>query len=219
MKTLSRLIHFLVFAMLALPISACQPTVTTGSEQIFRLDVPVPEVNIPTEITLQLAAGAGTLALDGGATSLMQGDITYNAAEYEPEMTNGDGALLISQKGPRGLFLKGNPDLINNWHLQLGEAPMNLLISLDTGNYTVEFAESLPADLNIELNADVGNVDLVFARGLTAQVILGEGGNLKVKAEGDWTESGNGYMLGSGNPEITITVVEMTIGNLTLNSK
>jgi hypothetical protein len=193
--------------------------VTTGLEQTLRLDVPVPEVNIPIEITLELAAGAGTLALDGGATSLMQGDITYNAAEYEPEMTNRDGALLISQKGPRGLFLKGNPDLINNWHLQLGEAPMNLLISLDTGNYIVEFAESLPADLNVELKADVGNVDLVFAHGMTAQVMLGESGNLKVKAQGDWTKSGHGYMLGGGNPEITITVVEMTIGNLTLDSK
>jgi hypothetical protein len=219
MKTNADLIPFLVFAMLALLISACQPTVTTGSEQIFHLDVPVPEVNIPTEITLQLAAGAGTLALDGGAASLMQGDIMYNAAEYEPEMTNGDGALLISQKGPRGLFLKGNPDLINNWDLQLGEGAMSLIISLDTGNYTVEFAESLPADLNVELKADVGNVDLIFAPGVTAQVILGEGGNPKVKAEGDWTKSGNAYTLGAGNPEITITVVELTLGNLTLDGK
>jgi hypothetical protein len=172
-----------------------------------------------TEITLQLAAGAGTLALRGGAASLMQGDITYNAAEYEPEITNGDGAVLVSQKGPRGLFLKGNPDLINSWDLKFGEAPMSLIISLDTGNYTVEFAESLPANLNVELKADVGNVDLVFARGLTAQVILGEGGNLKVKAQGDWKHSGNTYTLGDGTIGITITVVEMTIGNLTLGSK
>jgi hypothetical protein len=219
MKTLSRLIPFLIFTTLALLISACQSTVTAGSDHTFLVDVPSPEGNIPTEITLQLAAGAGTLALDGGAASLMQGDITYNAAEYEPDMTNGDSALLISQKGPRGLFLKGNPDLINNWDLQLGEAPMNLIISLDTGNYTVEFAESLPANLNVELKADVGNVDLVFAPGLSAQVILGEGGNPKVKAQGDWTKSGNGYLLGAGSPKITITVVEMTIGNLTLNSR
>jgi uncharacterized protein (DUF2141 family) len=219
MNRYSRLTPFLVFATLALLISACQPTVTTGSEQIFPLDVPSSEANIPTEITLQLAAGAGALALHGGAASLMQGDITYNATEYEPEITNGEGAVLVSQKGPRGLFLKGNPDLINSWDLKLGEEPMSLMISLDTGNYTVEFAESLPANLNVELKADVGNVDLVFARGLTAQVILGEGGNLKVKAQGDWTKSGNAYMLGAGTTGITITVVEMTIGNLTLNSK
>jgi hypothetical protein len=219
MKTLSRLIPFLIFTTLALLISACQPTVTTGSEHTFLVDVPSPEVNIPTEITLQLAAGAGTLALDGGATSLLQGDITYNAAEYEPQMTNGDGAVLVSQKGPRGLFLKGNPDLINNWDLKLGGEPMSLTISLDTGNYIVEFADSLPADLSVELKADVGNVDLVFAPGVSTQVILGEGGNPKVKTQGDWTKSGNAYTLGAGNPEITITVVEMTIGNLTLNSK
>ena len=219
MNRYSRLTPFLIFAMLALLISACQPTVATGSEQIFPLDVPSSEVDMPTEITLQLAAGAGTLALHGGAASLMQGNITYNAAEYEPQMTNGGGAVLVSQKGPRGLFLKGNPDLINSWDLKLGEEPMSLIISLDTGNYIVEFAESLPANLNVELKADVGNVDLVFARGLTAQVNLDEGGNLKVKTQGDWTKSGNGYMLGAGNPEITVTVVEMTIGNLTLNTK
>ena len=219
MNRYSRLTPLLVFAMLALLISACQPTVTTGSEHVFPLDVPSSEVNTPTEITLQLAAGAGTLALDGGAASLMQGNITYNAAEYEPEITNGDGAVLVSQKGPRGLFLKGNPDLINSWDLKLGEESMSLVISLDTGNYTVKFAESLPANLNVELKADVGNVDLVFARGLTAQVILDEDGNLKVKAQGDWTKSGNTYMLGTGATGITITVVEMTIGNLTLISK
>ena len=80
--------------------SACKPKVVIGPEQLFRVDVPYTETDNAMNVTLDMAVHQGTLALAGGGEGLIQGAITYNAAGYEPQLTNGDGSLLISQTEP-----------------------------------------------------------------------------------------------------------------------
>jgi hypothetical protein len=125
---------------------------------------------------------------------LIQGGITYNAAEYEPQMTNGDWSLLISQTepGPKSVVVSVQNDVINQWDLILGDAPMNFEIRLENGEYTVEFAHSLPPDVNVTVNAGVGKVNLILDPGLATQVIIGEHTDLlEVTARGDWTQTGD----------------------------
>jgi hypothetical protein len=206
---------------LALMVSACKPKLVIGPEQTFTLDVPCPESSSAINVTLEMAVPQGMLNLSGGAEGLIQGAITYNAAEYEPQMTNGDGTLLIRQAepGPKLVVVSVQNNLINKWDLRLSDTPMNFEIHLENGEYTVELAKSLTADFNATLNAGMGNVDLIIDPNLTARIIVGEKTNLlDVKTRGDWTQTGDTYETVAGSTALTITV-NMRGGTLTLDNK
>jgi hypothetical protein len=221
MSQLRRLTAFIVVTILALIVTACKPRLDIGPEQTFAVDVPSPASSNATNVTLEMAVPQGTLALAGVAKGLIQGDITYNAAEYEPQMTNTDGALLIrqAQPGPKSVVVSVQNNLINQWDLRMGDAPINFEIHLENGEYTIAFAESLPADFNAAVNAGIGNVDLIVDPSLGASIIIGEKTDLlDVKTRGDWTQTGDRYETGAGSTALTITV-NMRGGTLTLDNK
>jgi len=202
-------------------VSACKPRIVIGPEQTFTVDVPRLETDNATNVTLEMAVPQGTLALAGGAEGLIRGAISYNAAEYEPQMTNADGALLIRQAepGPKSVVVTVQTNLINHWDLRLGNAPMNFEIRFQNGEYTIEFAKSMPADFNATVNAGVGKVNLIIDPELAAQVIIGEHTNLlEISTRGDWTQTGDVYEMGSGSATLTITV-NMRGGELNLDNK
>jgi uncharacterized protein DUF2154 len=221
MNTPTRLTAFLVITILALIVTACKPKLAIGPEQTFAVDVPSPASSNATNVTLEMAVPQGSLALAGVAEGLIQGAITYNAAEYEPQMTNTDGALLIRQAppGPKSVVVSVQNNLINQWDLRMGEAPMNFEIHLENGEYTIAFADSLPADFNATVNAGMGNVDLIIDPSLAARVMIGEKTSLlDVKMRGDWTQAGDIYETDAGSTALTITV-NMRGGTLTLDNK
>jgi hypothetical protein len=216
-----RLFPFIAVLLLALILSACKPRIVIGPEQIFSVDVPRPESSSALDVTFDIAVPQGGLLLAGGAEGLIQGGITYNAAEYEPQMTNGNGALLIRQSapGPKSVVVTTQNNLVNNWDLQLGDAPMNLEIRLESGDYNIQFNKSLPANLDVTVNAAVGVVYLRIEPGLAAQVTIGEKTSLlKVTTRGEWTQNGDVYQTGVGSPTLTITF-NMPGADLTLDSK
>ena len=221
MNTHTRLSSFLVLTVLALMVSACKPKIVIGPEQTFAVDVPSPESSNATNIAIEMAVPQGALALAGGAEGLIQGAITYNAAEYEPQMTNGNGALLIRQAepGPKSVVVNVQSNLINQWNLSLGDAPMNFEIRLVNGEYTIEFAKSMPVDFNATMNAGVGKVNLIIDPGLATQVIIGEHTDLlEITTRGDWTQTGDVYETGAGSAVLTITV-NIRGGELNLDNK
>lgn len=216
-----RLTFFFVVAFLALIISACKPKVVTGPEQIFAVDVPNNQSGNTMNVTLNMAVPQGALALAGEAESLIGGEITYNALEYEPQMTNNNGVLLIrqSEPGPKSVVVSVQNNLINQWDLQLGDSPMNFEIRLANGEYTVAFAKSLPADFNITVNPGVGKVTLIADPNLAAQVIIGEHTNLlEISARGNWTQTGDTYQTNAGTTALTITI-NMHGGELNLDTQ
>ena len=205
----------------AVIISACKPKIVIGPEKIFTVDVPRSETGDSMNVTLDMAVPQGTLALAGEAEGLVEGEITYNALEYEPQLTNGDGTLLVrqSEPGPKSVVVSVQNDLINRWNLRLGEAPMNFELRLANGEYTVEFARSLPADFHMTVNAGVGKVNLSVDPSLAAQVIIGEHTDLlEISARGDWTQTGDAYQSGTGTTALTIRV-NMRGGELNVDNK
>ena len=221
MDQYKRLTAFLLIPILALIVTACKPRLDIGPEQTFAVDVPSPASSNAANVTLEMAVPQGSLALAGLAEGLIQGDITYNAAEYEPQMTNGDGALLIRQAepGPKSVVVSVQNNLINQWDLHLGDAPMNFEIRLENGEYTIEFAKSLPADFKTTVNAGVGKVNLIVDPSLATQVIIGEHTDLlEISTRGDWGQTGDVYETGTGSPALTITV-NMRGGELNLDNK
>ena len=221
MNTHIRLTACFVVVLLALTISACKPGLVTGPEQTFEVQVPRSETGNPSNLMLDLAVPQGTLALAGGTDGLIQGDITYNADEYEPQMTNSNGVLLIrqSEPGPKSVVVSVQNNLINQWNLRLGDAPINFEIRFANGEYTVEIAESLPVDFHMIVNAGVGKVNLIVAPSLATQVIIGEHTDLlEISTRDDWTQSGEVYQTGAGSAALTITV-NMRGGELNLDNK
>jgi len=220
MNTHTRLTPFFVVALLALMVSACKPRIVIGPQQTFTVDVPRSESGNAMNVTFEMAVPQGALALAGGAEGLIEGVITYNAEEYEPQMTNGDGSLLIRQAepGPKSVVISVQKNLINQWDLHLGDAPMNFDIRFENGEYTIELAQSLPAQFNATVNAGVGKVNLIIDPELAAQVIIGEHTDLlEVTTRGVWTQAGDLYKTGSGSTTLTITVNirggELNLGN------
>jgi len=216
-----RLISFLILAVLALIVSACKPKFVIGPEQTFAIDVPSPESSNAMNVTLDMAVPQGTLALAGEADGLLQGAITYNAAEYEPQMTNGYGTILISQTepGPKSVVITVQNNLINKWDLHFGDAPTNFEIRVENGEYTIEFAKSLPADFKATANVGVGKVNLIIDPEMATQVILGEHTELlEITTRGDWTQTSDVYQTGAGSTALTITV-NMRGGELNLDNK
>jgi hypothetical protein len=212
---------FLILVFLSLMATACKPKFVIGPEQTFEVEVPRSEAGSTATLTLDLAVPQGKLALAGGTEGLIQGAITYNAAEYKPQMINSDGALLISQTepGPKSVVVSVQNNLINQWDLQVGDLPMNFEIRLANGEYTIDFAQSLPADFNATVNAGAGKVNLIINPSLATQVILGEHTDLlKISTRGDWTQTGDVYETGGGSGTLTITV-NMRGGELNLDNK
>ena len=221
MNIRTRLTSFFMLALLSLMVSACNPRIVTGPKQTFILDVPRSETGDPMNVTLDMAVPQGTLALAGEAESLIEGEITYNALEYEPQLTNGNGTLLVrqSEPGPKSVVINVQNNLINQWNLRLGDALMNFEIRLANGEYTMEFARSLPGDLHLTVNAGVGKVNLIIDPSLATQVIIGEHTDLlEISARGDWTQTGDIYQTGAESAALTITV-NMRGGELKLDTK
>ena len=132
-----------------------------------------------------------------------------------------DPAVFIRQAepGPKSVVINVQNNLINQWDLHFGDAPMNFEIRLQNGEYTVEFARSLPDNFNATVNAGVGKVDLIMDPGLAAQVMIGEHTDLlEISTRGDWTQTGDVYETGSGSTTLTITV-NMRGGELNLDNK
>ena len=216
-----RLTSFLLLIVCAMIVTACKPKFVIGTEQTFAIDVPRSETGNAVNVTLDMAVPQGALALAGEAEGLIEGKITYNAMEYEPVMTNNDGALLIRQAepGPKSVVVSVQKNLVNQWDLSLGGAPMNLEIKFVNGEYTIEFAESIPIDFNATVNAGVGKVKLILDPDLVAKIKIGEHTDLlEITTRGDWIQSGDAYQAGAGSAALTI-IVNMRGGELNLDNK
>jgi len=221
MNNLSRSTPVFILTLLALMISACKPRLATVPEQTFAVDIPLADLSDTMNVTLDMAVPQGTLALAGDGEGLIQGAITYNAAEYEPRLTNGDGSLLISQSEPRpkSVLISVQNNLINRWDLHLGKAPMDFEIRLQNGEYTTQFARSLPEHLTITINAGVGKLNLRFDPEIAAQIRIGEHTDLlEISTSGNWTQTGDKYETDDGSAALTITV-NMRGGELNLDNK
>lgn len=119
----------LAAASLACSISV--PRLETGPTETVTVNEALPAGDAVAEVNLKM--GAGTLSLTGGADGLVSGEIKYNIAEWKPTVTNQDGKVTIEQGSSDGISGIPGDDIVNDWELKLGNAPMEL--TLDAGAY------------------------------------------------------------------------------------
>lgn len=133
------------------------PKLTTGPTETFAVNEPLPDTQSPTNVMLTMAAGEFNLS--GGADGLVQGDIRYNVADWKPSLTTGAGSFALEQGNTKQ---DGFPDdnVINQWNLKLGDAPMNL--SVRAGAYKGQFDLSGVPLHNLAINDGASDADVTF---------------------------------------------------------
>lgn len=133
--------HPVIFAILILALAslACgfninidpPQSVKIGPDQTETINVKAPAAGTAK---LSLAFGAGEIKLAPGAgAALVQGTITYNVAEFKPEIIENGSSIQIKQGDYEFKNLFNPSDLKNDWDLKLGAAPMEL--SIEAGAY------------------------------------------------------------------------------------
>ena len=81
-----------------------------------------------TEMTrLSISFGAGKLKLSPGAENLVDGTVVYNVEDLKPEVIESGSNIEIKQGNLNSL--PPVRDIKNEWDLQLGSAPMDLVIA------------------------------------------------------------------------------------------
>ena len=203
--------------------------VTTGCNLLVKVPIGGPAL-IPTETfslgedkpagisitsaNLSLAPSNGTLNLAGGAQGLVDGTIQYNIANWKPTLVIEDTTLSIEQAVSNNSLSSTPKDSLNQWELTLGDALKNISVSAPAGNYTLNFADTLPDGASIYINAGVGNQRLVFPAGVTVNVEVHRG-PANITTEGLWATSNRNYTSGNSGP-VWIVKVDIGVGNLTL---
>jgi hypothetical protein len=146
----------------------------------------------------QLKMGAGELNLTGGADRLMEGDFSYNVADWKPEVSydvSGEkGKLVVRQGGEEGSNLGG--EARNEWDIRLNdELPTDLVVQLGAGESNLDLDSITLEGLKLQMGAGKTTVDLTgdYAQGFNAslqggvgeaKVLLPSEVGVKAKAQG-----------------------------------
>ena len=128
----------------------------------------------------QLKMGAGELNLTGGADQLMEGDFSYNVADWKPEVSydvSGDeGELVVRQGGSEGSDLTG--EARNEWEIRLNdELPTDLVVQMGAGESDLDLDSLTLKGLKLQMGAGKTTVDLTgdYAQSFNSSIQGGVG--------------------------------------------
>ena len=158
----------LIVLMLSLTALACGVTVDlpgrdykTGPTVTEDILISAAEPGEPVDVAIDF--GAGELNIQPGAeTALIEGTVRYNVKDFKPEITIDGGSVRLETGN---LEISGLPtfgdNFINEWNLQLADAPMNLMIN--SGAYKGEIELGGLSLLSLEVTDGAADVDLRFS--------------------------------------------------------
>jgi hypothetical protein len=113
-----------------------------------------------TDVTVSM--GAGTLDIGSGASGLVSGTISYNVEKWKPEVVRGDSSVAIKQGTTKGLDGVGT-DVVNDWKLKLGAAPIRLAVMAGAYEGAYELGGLALQKLSIEDGAAKTHVNFASA--------------------------------------------------------
>lgn len=116
----------IVLVLLGCSFTVNVPTVDTSSAQTFNISQSVPDGMKSANVNIEM--GGGRLALSGGSTKLVEGNVVYNVPDWKPSVSLDGDNLLISQSHTSNVGIPSN-DIKNDWNLKLGTVPTALQIS------------------------------------------------------------------------------------------
>ncbi len=104
--------------------------------------------------------GAGTLHIDGGAAGLVEGTIKYDVADWKPVVSNQGSGVSITQ-GTNYSNQLPPQNVVNDWQLKLGQAPLDLTIDAGAYDSTLNLG-GIPLT-NLTINDGASNTSISFA--------------------------------------------------------
>lgn len=114
------------------------------------------------ETRLRLQFGAGTLTLSPGAENLVDGTVVYNVEDLKPEIQKNGNNIEIKQGNLEGL--PPFDEFVNEWNLQLGDAPLDLTVQagayeghLDLGGLALKSLTVRDGASKVDLSFDEPN--------------------------------------------------------------
>src|SRR5918997_5375655 len=131
-------------------------------------------------VRANLKMGAGELNLSGGADQLMEGEFSYNVADWKPnvnyDVSGETGELTVRQGSDGGVRLGG--DARNEWDIALNdEVPTNLSVQMGAGESDLDLDDLTLTALDLEMGAGRTMIDLTgdYDRDLVASIQGGVG--------------------------------------------
>jgi hypothetical protein len=181
------------------------PHLNTGPTQTLAINEPAPVASVK-QVDLAITMGAGKLNLSGGARGLVEGQVSYNVAEWKPTVTHTGNSVTIDQGQMQnyvGLPQAGS-NIVNDWQLRLGSTPLALTVnagayqgSLSLGGVPLHSLTIHDGASNAKLTFDTPNPEsldiLTYATGAST-VSLQEPANANTK-EIDFTGGAGDYEL------------------------
>jgi N-terminal domain of toast_rack, DUF2154/Cell wall-active antibiotics response 4TMS YvqF len=156
---------FIPLTLLVSAVLACSPAnvtinaprIPTGPTETITVNEPLPDSSAVTDVKIEM--GAGKLTLAGGANGLAEGEIRYNVAEWKPTITNTGSSLTIAQGDSNVDGFPGD-NVINDWDLKLGDAPMNLTVHAGAYNGLINLS-GVPLQ-NLTINDGASSSEVTF---------------------------------------------------------
>ena len=145
----------LLLAGAAWLLVGCGPKV--GVTQELLVDEPLASGAV-TEV--RLIMGEGRLAISPGAAGLVAGSISYNVADWKPEISRSDDRVIIQQGSTKGVS-GTDATVVNEWNLELGLAPMRLKI--EAGVYQGVFDLSGLSLQEVDIKDGVAQTEVIFS--------------------------------------------------------
>jgi uncharacterized protein DUF2154 len=197
------------------------------------------DVEEASSVRADLRMGAGELKLSGGADTLMEGEFSYNVADWKPEVdyeVSGDtGELSVKQD-----IIAGVPvgEARNEWDIRFSDevptdlsvemgagesnldldslTPTGLTLHMGSGKTTVDLTGDYAQDFDASIEGGAGEATVLLPREVGARVSV-EGGLGRIDAEG-LQKQGNSYVNDAyGGSEVTLEVdIQGGVGQITL---
>ncbi len=224
-------IKIILLVGMALTLMACTlsvnvPKVQTGT--IIKMEINETASADANPVELKIEMGAGTLAIQPGAASTIEGIIAYNVDDWKPSVSNSGNQISISQSNTKNV---GVPDgqIENAWNLKIGSTPIDLSISTGANEglfdlsglsierlsisdgaskTTVTFNEPNPVEMEkLEYHTGASEVNLIGLGNANVQSIEfnGGAGSYELDFSGDLANDMN-VRIGTGMSDLSIII-------------
>ncbi len=156
-------------SLLAITLSGCGINIElpfkteskTGETVIESIQVPVPNLNPPLDVNLSFGAGKMTLLPNPGP-DLLSGTVTYNVADFKPEIIVDDTGVTLKQGNLKiNAVPTINGSIKNEWNVSITNHPIEL--SIMAGAYSGDFEFGGLALTDLHVTDGASNVNLKFS--------------------------------------------------------
>ncbi len=155
--------------LLAITLSGCGINIElpfkteskTGETVTESIQVPVPNLNPPLDVNLSFGAGKMTLLPNPGP-DLLSGTVTYNVADFKPEIIVDDNGVTLKQGNLKiNAVPTINGSIKNEWNVSITNHPIEL--SIMAGAYSGDFEFGGLALTDLHVTDGASNVNLKFS--------------------------------------------------------